>query len=205
MTRIYSGVRESLVLYPSWPASSPWVTSVGSTRFVNNDVGSGPEMATDQFGSGGGFSTMFKAPDWQTDAVKSYFTNEPKAKLPPSDSYPRDGRATPDISGLGEGYQVVTKQGVLSVGGTSASAPMFAGLVSLLNEARAGASKPALGFLNPFIYQNPDAFMDVTVGSNRISRGGAPFENGWDCIKGWDPATGFGTPNFQKLLKAALA
>ena len=45
-------------LYPSWPASSPWVTAVGSTRFVDQKVGN-EEMATDQFGSGGGFSKLF--------------------------------------------------------------------------------------------------------------------------------------------------
>lgn len=50
---------EGLVkLYPSWPASSPYVTSVGATRFVDHIVGH-PEMATDQFGSGGGFSDIF--------------------------------------------------------------------------------------------------------------------------------------------------
>jgi len=203
-TMSFSGPRPTFNLYPSWPASSPWVTAVGSTRFVNNAAGTGPEMATDQFGSGGGFSTMFTAPSWQKDAVDSYFTNEPASKLPSSDKYPRGGRATPDVSALGEGYQVISKGKPISVGGTSASAPAFAGMVSLLNEARLTASKPALGFLNPFIYQHPEAFMDVTVGSNRISRGGQPLADGWDCVKGWDPATGFGTPDFQKLLKAAL-
>ena len=61
-------------LYPSWPASSPYVTAVGSTRFVNQKVGQ-PQMATDQFGSGGGFSTMFgQSPNakWQTEAVAKY-------------------------------------------------------------------------------------------------------------------------------------
>jgi len=200
----FSGPAPDFTLFPSWPASSPWITAVGSTRFVNN-AGSGPEMATDQFGSGGGFSSMFPAPTWQKDAVDSYFNTEPASKLPPDMFYSRTGRATPDISALGEGYQVIARGKVRSVGGTSASAPAFAAMISLINEARLKASKSPLGFLNPFLYQNSAAFTDVTEGSNRISRGGTPLVDGWDAIKGWDPATGYGTPDFQKLLKAAMS
>ena len=58
-------------LYPSWPASSPWVTAVGATRFVGQVVG-GEEMATDQFGSGGGFSAQFNQTDaqWQASYIR---------------------------------------------------------------------------------------------------------------------------------------
>ena len=58
------------VLWPSWPASSPWVTSVGATRFVGQKVGN-DEMASDQFGSGGGFSKQFDQTDaaWQVEAT----------------------------------------------------------------------------------------------------------------------------------------
>ena len=59
--------------YPSWPASSPWVTAVGATRFVGQKVG-GEEMASDQFGSGGGFSAEWDRSNatWQEDAVQAY-------------------------------------------------------------------------------------------------------------------------------------
>ena len=92
----------------------------------------------------------------------------------------------------------------MPVGGTSASSPAFAGLVSLMNEARMTAGKPALGFLNPFLYQNEDAFTDVTQGSNKIGRGGNTLPYGFNCSAGWDPATGLGTPLFDKLLAAAM-
>merc|ERR1712232_1470284 len=75
-------------LYPSWPASSPWVTSVGATRFINESV-SQPEMASDQFGSGGGFSDMFGAFQDQEDAVRHYL--QIATGLPPEGSYPRGG------------------------------------------------------------------------------------------------------------------
>ena len=87
-------------LYPSWPASSPYITAVGSTRFVNQKVGQ-PEMATDQFGSGGGFSAMFgQSPNakWQIEAVAQYTSSPPKDEhFPPAGSFSKTGRATPDI------------------------------------------------------------------------------------------------------------
>lgn len=115
------------------------------------------------------------------------------------------GRGTPDVSALGEGYQVYENGDVTSVGGTSASSPAFAGFVSLLNEARIAAGKPLMGFLNPFLYANADAFFDVVKGTNAIGRGTGPLEYGFAAAPGWDPATGLGTPLFDKLLDAALA
>eukprot|EP01003_Olkasia_polycarbonata_P005718 NODE_55_length_1873_cov_108.494518_g35_i0.p1 GENE.NODE_55_length_1873_cov_108.494518_g35_i0~~NODE_55_length_1873_cov_108.494518_g35_i0.p1 ORF type:complete len:548 (-),score=152.68 NODE_55_length_1873_cov_108.494518_g35_i0:170-1813(-) len=194
----YSGGK----IWPSWPASSPWVTAVGGTRFVSNTPGA--EMATDQFGSGGGFSSMFDAATYQSKAVANYFTVEPASKLPPASMYNKTGRATPDVSALGEGYQVVVGTRTMSVGGTSASTPAFAGMISLINDARIAKGGKALGFLNPWLYQNQDAFTDVTVGNNRIGRGGNKLAEGWDCVTGWDPATGMGTPVFSKLLAAAV-
>jgi hypothetical protein len=193
-------------LYPSWPASSPYVTAVGATRFVGHKVGN-EEMASDQFGSGGGFSSMFgQSPNakWQIEAVKEYTSNPPKDPHFPTGAFPKDGRATPDVSALGEGYQVVANGRVTAVGGTSASAPAFAGIVALLNDARDQKNMPAMGFLNPFLYQNADCFTDVTKGTNAIGRGTGPIKYGFNCTKGWDPATGLGTPIFSKLLAAAL-
>jgi tripeptidyl-peptidase-1 len=119
--------------------------------------------------------------------------------------YSPSGRATPDVSALGEGYQVIVHGKPTSVGGTSASSPAFASMVSLLNEARLGAGKKQLGFLNPFLYTNEAAFTDVTLGSNKVGRGGQHLPYGYNCSAGWDPVTGLGTPLFQKLMAAAMA
>ena len=195
-----------MTLYPSWPASSPWVTAVGATRFCNQTVGH-EEMATDQFGSGGGFSSLFNQSHahWQAKAVAAYLSKGPSlAKFPPLGSFPPYGRATPDVSALGEGYQVYENGKVQSVGGTSASSPAFAGYVSLLNEARLKAGKSVLGFLNPFLYAHPDAFTDITKGTNAIGRSTGPVPYGFAAAAGWDPATGLGTPLFDRLLAAAL-
>lgn len=86
--------------------------------------------------------------------------------------------------------------------GTSASAPAFAALISLLNEARLQAKMPAMGFLNPFVYKNANAFHDVVKGNSFVGTG--PRQFGFNCTKGWDPVTGVGTPNFGKLLAAAM-
>jgi tripeptidyl-peptidase-1 len=67
------------------------------------------------------------------------------------------------------------------------------------------AGKKQLGFLNPWLYANPDVLTDITVGTNAISRAGTPFKYGYNCTSGWDPATGLGTPVFSKLLAAALS
>merc|ERR1712178_214338 len=61
--------------------------------------------------------------------------------------------------------------------------------------AASGGSK-TLGFANPLLYAHPDAFNDITRGSNAV---GENAGNGWKCTQGWDAATGLGTPNFAKL------
>lgn len=198
---------DTVKLWPSWPASSPWVTAVGATRFLEQTAGDG-EMATDQFGSGGGFSAQFgQSPDatWQSSAVQDYLQVVPKElPFPPDGSFPTAGRATPDVAALGEGFQVLTDGNLQSVGGTSASAPLFGGMVSLMNAARETHSLPAMGFLNPWIYKHADVWNDVTVGTNAIGRGTGPIKYGFNCTKGWDAATGMGTPIYPAMLKAAL-
>merc|ERR1712179_10359 len=88
---------------------------------------------------------------------------------------------------------------LVGVGGTSAACPVVAGVFARLNAQRADKNLPPMGFLNPSIYQNGDAFNDVKLGMNR-----GMGKVGFTALKGWDPATGFGTPNFPKLSKAAL-
>eukprot|EP00040_Diaphanoeca_grandis_P027482 m.156566 g.156566 ORF g.156566 m.156566 type:complete len:663 (+) comp31005_c0_seq1:164-2152(+) len=200
----------AVALWPSWPASSPFVTSVGATRFYQDSVTGGVEAAVseeDHFGSGGGFSpwTFLEQGKWQATAVTHYFKTVPASTLP-SGGYDRAGRATPDVSALGTGYAVINGGVPLpgGVGGTSASAPVFSGMVALVNDALLQAGKKQLGLLNPFIYMNEQAFTDVTIGSDKVGRGGGSLPEGFNCTTGWDPVTGMGTPIFAKLLAAAL-
>ena len=86
------------------------------------------------------------------------------------------------------------------IGGTSASTPVFASILTRINEERIEAGKSPVGFVNPTLYANPDAFHDITVGNN--SGCGTP---GFFAATGWDPLTGLGTPNYPKLLDVFMA
>ena len=184
------------LLGASFPSTIPYVTSVGGTTFVSGN--SGEEMATTQFGSGGGFTFDWPAPEFQKSFIDDYFRNQPR--LPPPYSYNRSCRGTPDVSALAEGYQVINGGRWMPVAGTSASCPMFAGMVGLLNNVRL-QNKKTLGYLNPLLYAHSDAFVDVVKGDNDDKKIGY----GWYCAKGWDPATGLGTPNFGKLVEIVRA
>jgi len=184
---------------PSFPASIPWVTAVGATYFVSGT--SGEEQATTQFGSGGGFSFDFDAPDYQKDAVNAYLSS---TTLPPSEyEYAKTGRGSPDVSLLGEQFNVEVNGAFEAVGGTSASSPSFAAVVSLLNEVCLKAGNKPLGFANPLFYQNAAAFNDVTKGTSAI--GGNKKTDVWKAEAGWDASTGLGFPNFPALVKVVEA
>jgi len=180
-------------LSPSFPASIPYALAVGSTFF---DSGlSGEEVATTQFGSGGGFSYDYDMPSYQSSAVQAYLAMNPKTG---TNTYAKTGRASPDVSLLGENFAVDISGQTIPIGGTSASTPTWGAIISLLNEeclSASGGSK-TLGFVNPLFYQHADAFTDITQGSNAI---GSNAASGWKCKKGWDAVTGLGTPQFTKL------
>jgi tripeptidyl-peptidase-1 len=185
-------------LSPSFPASIPSALAVGATFFESGLAGE--EMATTQFGSGGGFSYDYDMPSYQKEAVTKYLATNPKTG---SDTYATNGRGSPDVSLLGEQFEVYTSGpfgGIekVAVGGTSASTPSWGAIISLLNEeclSASGGSK-TLGFVNPLFYQNADAFNDITKGSNAVGENAA---SGWKCTSGWDAVTGLGTANFASL------
>jgi len=182
---------------PDFPASSPYVTSVGGTDFLGSGIGD--EMVWKN--GGGGFSDTFDMPDYQKDAVAAYKSNA-DAQLPPAAYWNNTGRGYPDIAALG-GTKTpfcVMAGGWQGVAGTSAACPVAAGVFAKLNGLRLAAGKPPLGFLNPFIYKNPSGFQDVTHGIN----GGTSYKNGFTAVKGWDAATGFGTPDYEALAKLTM-
>ncbi|MEE6520340.1 hypothetical protein FKM82_018178, partial [Ascaphus truei] len=136
------------VFRPSFPASSPYVTSVGGTSFKN------PFQVTCEvtdYISGGGFSNVFPMPDYQVSAVGRYL--KAPVKLPPGSYYNRSGRAYPDVAALSDNYWVVTNRVPIPwVSGTSASTPVFGGVLALINDRRITKGLSPLGFLNPALY-----------------------------------------------------
>ncbi|KAF9958066.1 hypothetical protein BGZ72_000931 [Mortierella alpina] len=169
---------------PMFPASCPFVTAVGGT------VGMSPETAV-AF-SGGGFSNYFKQPSWQSDKVRSFFNvlGTKHDRL-----YDRTGRAYPDVAAQGDHFQIIVKGKVESIGGTSASTPVFASIVWYINDERISQGKKPLGFLNPMLYMNPQALNDIVSGNNP----GCGTE-GFPAVVGWDAVTGLGTPDLSKMM-----
>ncbi|KAJ7671750.1 family S53 protease-like protein [Mycena rosella] len=144
------------VFMPVFPASCPFLTSVGSTQ------GFAPEKAINF--TGGGFSNVFPTPSYQTTAVASFLKTVPSTF---AGTFNKAGRGYPDVSVQGWNFEIVSGGVTGTVGGTSASSPTFAGIIALINDQLIAAGKPVLGFLNPFLYSAaPTAFNDITTGHN---------------------------------------
>ena len=177
---------------PNYPASSPYVTSVGGNEMGMTQVCCDPLSA-------GGFSWNFSRPSYQDAAVAS-FVAASKGNLPKQSMWNKNGRAVPDLSGYSEELAIVLGGIKTEAGGTSVAAPMIAGIVTLLNDHRLAQGKPPLGFLNPWLYQtqaaHPEAFIDITAGSNP-----GCGTDGFEAVKGFDPATGLGAIAFETILQ----
>lgn len=183
----------------SFPSDDQWVTSVGGTT-VTTDGTSFRETVwnTGGGGSNGGFSTFTPEPSYQQSVAKNSpnpFHNQRGVPDVAADAAPATGLEV-DLGGQFTG-----------AGGTSASAPMWAGLMALANEM-AGRN---LGFINPALYQIAASsnyardFHDITVGNNTVTPQNGTTVQGFSAGPGWDPVTGLGTPNAQYLLADLIA
>ena len=170
----------------TFPATSPFVTSVGGTGGP-----AGRETASTHFPSGGGFSTYSwqPTPSFQQSAVHGYLTGG--TTLPSPSLYNSSNRGYPDVSLNSENFALTQYSISINVDGTSCSAPVFGALVALLNDVRLAKGLPSLGWLNPLLYKHPEAFTDITKGGNPACGG-----KGFSAAAGWDPVTGLGTLDF---------
>ncbi|KAL1654284.1 hypothetical protein SLS61_003289 [Didymella pomorum] len=188
---------------PSFPANCPYITSVGATTLLNSSIYGGEKAVASPNGplsyySGGGFSSVFPRPSYQDKAVKNYLKKySPKGYN--ESIFNSSGRAYPDVSALGLKLATVWLDKTYGIGGTSASAPIFASIINLLNEERLEKGKKPIGFLNQIIYKHPEMFNDVTVGGNP-----GCGTDGFPASPGWDPVTGQGTPDYNKMRKVFL-
>lgn len=219
----YKFNKSARVFFADFPTGSPYVTSIGATAFKSTD---GVKIDAEHTASivdgaiittGGGFSAVAAQPKYQKEAVEGWANNAPEDAKPPAYMYDTTKRGYPDVTLNGHNYQVFypskdkaitcpCKEG--GVDGTSASAPAFAGLVSLLNGHLLGAGKTALGFLNPLLYkmsaEAPDAYTDITYGDNKCTRNFCMIY-GYNATKGWDPVAGLGSINYPAMKKYVLA
>ena len=168
-----------------FPASSPYALGCGGTRLEGSGAAITREIVWNENShgaTGGGVSDVFALPTWQVGAG-----------VPPSaNPGGRSGRGVPDVAGDADpltGYQVLVDGKQFVIGGTSAVAPLWAGLIVLLNQQ---LGHPA-GYLNNVLYSLPKtagAFHDIVDGNN----------GAYSARAGWDACTGLGTPDGAKLL-----
>lgn len=198
--------------FPSFPATNPYVTAVGATMGPEEDLG--PEVACQsQLGgvitTGGGFSTYYATPSWQSDAVNSYYSHFDSSNTP-SPGYNPKGRGFPDVSLLGVYYETVIASDVEYLFGTSASTPVMAALISLINAQRYQNGLPSVGFINPSLYaaSSWSLYTDVTSGHIKCCSDSNEPPNptcctsGFTATPGWDPVSGFGSITFANLVQA---
>lgn len=187
---VNNGFKNTTKFLPTFPADCPYVTAVGANDHYSTTAGA--------YFSSGGFSDYFDRPSWQDTAARGYI-----AALNGSHAgwYNASGRAIPDISAVGSRIQLGPN---FKTSGTSASTPIVASMIALVNDARLRAGKPVLGFLNPLLYSKDleSVFLDAVEGSGgSCSYGDGQFELGWEVLAGWDAVTGLGTPNLGKMLE----
>ncbi|EME43885.1 hypothetical protein DOTSEDRAFT_151445 [Dothistroma septosporum NZE10] len=204
---------------PGFPVTCPYVTAVGATYIPPGGLASeDQEVAVTRFGSGGGFSNIFNIPSYQSSAVNNYLTkylpaqNIPSytnANAPGNGIFRKTGRAYPDVAAIGDNVVIFNMGAPTLIGGTSASAPVFASLLTRINDERLKKGKKPVGFVNPTLYANPSAFHDITTGHNNDAGGDCGRANnnggqGFAVSPGWDPVTGLGTPNYPALLEVFM-
>jgi tripeptidyl-peptidase-1 len=155
--------------FPNFPASCPYVTALGASMGAGGyppAVGGTEIACQSQLGgvitSGGGFSTYYAQPTWQTSAVSTYLAQFNVSSTPAS-GYNKNGRGIPDMAMLGVYYQVVLAGSIISLFGTSCSSPVTSALVSLINAARAAKGLGSVGFMNPTFYTNTVRMFARTV------------------------------------------
>lgn len=163
------------------PASCPSVVGCGGTRKTSTaeTVWNDNPGATNGEGTGGGYSAMFGFPAWQARN-----SAPPAPAHEPGEKNPGHGRMVPDVTGNADpetGYSIVVYGQTELVGGTSAVAPLYAGLFAAFGKK--------LGYVNIELWNSRGIFTDITVGSN----------GDFSALPGPDPCSGIGAPNGVKL------
>ena len=181
------GVNDGLA-HVDFPASSPFVLACGGTHLEGTGTTITQESVWNDGSSGGatggGVSQVFGLPTYQAEAG-----------VPPSaNSGGQPGRGVPDVAGDADpqtGYQVLVDGRPAVIGGTSAVAPLYAGLIALVNQALA----QPVGFLNPLLYNQAHAagaFHEIVDGNN----------GAYQAHPGWNACAGLGSIDGAKLLSA---
>ena len=210
-------------LNPVFPTSSPFVLSVGGTYLVDgvsdytpvcHDIVKcsdatleAPSMSPiNGWTTGGGFSKLFKMPQWQRNHVNTYLNTG--IELPNETYFNKQNRAYPDITAVSNQCGLVIDGSWLTAAGTSCSAPIWGGIVGLMNYVRTKNNKPRVGLVAPLLYHianiRPQCFNGIIRGNTTST------EYNHDCDKdygfqsntnmSWSPVSGLGSPNVSCIL-----
>ena len=168
-----------------FPASSPFALGCGGTSLRASRTQIASEVVWNDGSTGGagggGMSAFFAVPSWQQGLAATTSAGARSAL---------SGRGVPDVAGDADpqtGYSVRIDGTDTVIGGTSAVAPLWAGLVALANALNGRTT----GFLNPLLYAHATALRDITQGNN----------GAYEAAVGWDACTGLGTPIGQEVAK----
>ncbi|HEY1217659.1 MAG: S53 family peptidase [Bryobacteraceae bacterium] len=184
--------------HADFPSSSPFALACGGTKLSLAGGAIASEVVWNEGqkagAGGGGVSDLFALPSYQAGA------KVPKA---PNGSA---GRGLPDLAGNADpetGYQIFLAGSQQVIGGTSAVAPLMAGLIALINQSLAKKTPGATaGFLNPLLYGSAaPAFRDITTGNNDVY---GKLKGLYTAGPGWDACSGLGVPDGTKLLASVL-
>lgn len=214
-SRVNEGCEKQFPINPDFPASSPYVTSVGgsyveSIKQSKNSVTltqtplcrlynctNGTTLGVVNYAqvgwtTGGGFGlyNVENTPYWQKQLVNDYLSSE--TYLPPPNTWNAYGRGYPDVMMIGHNCATFLSGILNSIDGTSCSCPTFAGLVSLLNDKLINNNKSVLGFMNPLLYKLSQTTNNTF---NNNFNGNTHCTEEMCCSKSF----GFRTPNKQLL------
>ncbi|HWY31039.1 MAG TPA: protease pro-enzyme activation domain-containing protein, partial [Candidatus Acidoferrum sp.] len=182
-------------IYP--PSDDPLVTVVGGTSLTTTNPGGAWQSETAWPDSSGGISGNYPIPVWQQGV--NMMLNQGSSTM----------RNVPDVACLADTviWLIYNRGDAATVGGTSASAPLWAGFAALANQQAAANGQPPIGFINPAIYAAAGSssyttiFHDITTGNNTNSSS----PNHFFAVPGYDLCTGWGTPAGSNLINALLA
>ena len=180
-----------------FPGDTPYITQVGGTTLTTASAGGAWVSETvwnrnNGIGSGGGISTQYGIPSWQTNIDMT--ANQGSTTK----------RNTPDVALTAENVYVRAAASDYRVGGTSCAAPLWAGFMALANQRAAAFGRPAVGFVNPLVsaigssVNYNSTFHDITTGNN--TSGSSPTK--FYAVTGYDLCTGWGTPAGESLIEA---
>jgi len=217
-------------VWPIYPGCSAFATSVSATTLITSGFKPAPKASLPpicsqgykcstgstelpctvsntlyQWTTGGGISGYIARPYWQNATVNKYL--QQKIPFPPAGSFIPGNRLYPDVAAFGSRILVVSGGAISVSAGTSASTPIIAGIMTLINEARFNVGKSSIGFWNPALYtmfaECPNCFNKIASGNNRCTIDQC-CEHGYYVAEGvtgvTNAVTGLGTLNVQNVI-----